>query len=291
MEPHTFAVIGGDMRQVKLASLLAKDGHQVSAFAMEQARPEGVTLAPTLNAAVADAACVVFPLPLSRECRTISTPLSDTVLTISEAFAALTPAQTVCGGRIDADTFALAADHGLTLLDYYAREELVIANAVATAEGAIQVAMDGTPTILTGTNALVLGFGRIGKVLAHRLRALGVHVTVSARKFADLAWITAYGYRGIPTDTLTEHLPGQQLVFNTIPYLILDAARLRRLDPGTTLIDLSSKPGGIDFSAAAALGLKTIWALGLPGEVAPVSAAAMIRDTIYNILSEQGNSL
>jgi len=291
MEPCKFAVIGGDMRQVKLASLLAADGHRVTVFAMEQVRPDGAVPTPTLNAAVANAACVVLPLPLSRECRNVTTPLSDTVLTIGETFSALSPAQIICGGRVDGDTTTLAADHGLTLLDYYAREELVIANAVATAEGAIQVAMEATPTILTGTNALILGFGRIGKVLAHRLRALGVHVTVSARKYADLAWIAAYGYQGIRTDDLAEHLPGQQIIFNTIPHLILDAERLTRLDPDTTLIDLSSKPGGIDFSAASALGLKPIWALGLPGEVAPVSAAAIIRDTIYNILSEQGNTL
>jgi len=279
------------MRQVKLASLLAKDGHQVRAFAVEQVRPDGVTTAHTLNAAVADAACIILPLPLSRECGKVNTPLSDTVLPISQLFATLHPTQTICGGRVDPDAFALAADHGLALLDYYAREELVVANAVATAEGAIQMAMEGTSTILTDTNALVVGFGRIGKVLAHRLRALGVHVTVSARKFADLAWITAYGYQGVHTNTLAEHLPGQQLVFNTVPHLTLDAERLQRLDPDATLIDLSSKPGGIDFSAAAALELKTIWALGLPGKVAPVSAAAIIRDTIYNILSEQGNSL
>lgn len=291
MKAHKFAVIGGDMRQVKLASLLAKDGHQVRAFAMEQARPDGLETALTLNAAVADAACIILPLPLCRECDTVNTPLSDTVLPVSQVFAALHPAQTICGGRIDPDTFALAADHGLPLLDYYAREELVVANAVATAEGAIQVAMEGTPTLLTGTNTLVIGFGRIGKVLAHRLRALGAHVTVSARKFADLAWIDAYGYQSIHTDTLAAHLPGQTLVFNTVPHLVLDAERLRVLDPDVTLIDLSSKPGGIDFSAAAALGRKAIWALGLPGKVAPVSAAAIIRDTIYNILSEQGNNL
>ena len=287
MEQVKFAVIGGDLRQVKLATLLAADGHVVSAFAIDQARPEGATLAASLKAAVKGADCVLLPLPLTRSCNALNTPLSDTVLTTDEVFSALNPNQTICGGRVEEAAHQTAAEHGLTLLDYFTREELVIANAVATAEGAIQVAMESTATILLGSRALVLGFGRIGKVLAHRLRALGVHVTVSARKYADLAWIKAYGYEAIHSDQLDENLNRYEILFNTIPYQVLDAERLGKLDSNTLCIDLASKPGGVDFAAAAALGLKTVWALGLPGEVAPLTAAAIIRDTIYNILSEQ----
>jgi dipicolinate synthase subunit A len=50
----------------------------------------------------------------------------------------------------------------------------------------------------------------------------------------------------------------------------------------------NSVSGGLDFPAAAKLGIKAIWALSLPGEVAPVTSGAIIRDTIYNILREKG---
>ena len=52
------------------------------------------------------------------------------------------------------------------------------------------------------------------------------------------------------------------------------------------MIDLASKPGGIDFDAARELGVNTIWALSLPGKVAPISAGQIICDTIHNILTE-----
>ncbi len=52
-------------------------------------------------------------------------------------------------------------------------------------------------------------------------------------------------------------------------------------------IDLASKPGGVDFGAAEDLGIQTIWALGLPGKVAPESAGAAILDTVFQILTEQ----
>ena len=49
-------------------------------------------------------------------------------------------------------------------------------------------------------------------------------------------------------------------------------------------------PSGVDFEAADALGLTVIWALSLPGKVAPATAGAAIKSTIYNMLREQGQS-
>ena len=45
---------------------------------------------------------------------------------------------------------------------------------------------------------------------------------------------------------------------------------------------------GVDFEKAKEMGIKTIWALSLPGKVAPVTAAGFIRDTVYNIIDELG---
>ena len=53
-------------------------------------------------------------------------------------------------------------------------------------------------------------------------------------------------------------------------------------------MDLASKPGGVDMEAASRLGVRVIWALSLPGKVAPVTAGKIIRDTIYHILNELG---
>ena len=78
------------------------------------------------------------------------------------------------------------------------------------------------------------------------------------------------------------------ILFNTVPVRLLTRTALSLLKPGTPVIDLASKPGGLDFQAASRLGVKAVWALGLPGDVAPVSSGEMIRDTIYNILPEQG---
>lgn len=162
------------------------------------------------------------------------------------------------------------------------------AHAVPTAEGAIQIAMEQLPITLHGARVLVVGFGRVGKLTAHRFRALGARVSVAARKWADLAWAEAYGYAPEHLESLDECLCAYDLVVNTAPAKVLDASRLAQLEPDCLVIDLASRPGGVDMEAAAQLGVRVIWALSLPGKVAPVTAGKILRDTICHILCELG---
>ena len=134
----------------------------------------------------------------------------------------------------------------------------------------------------------LVGYGRIGKILANRLRALGANVTVSARRQSDLAWIEAYGYRPIHTESISEEIDRYDLIFNTVPALVLDWSCLERAKSGCILLELASMPGGIDADAVKEYGLQLVVERGLPGIVAPESAAKYIRDAIYHILNEQG---
>lgn len=162
------------------------------------------------------------------------------------------------------------------------------ANAPPTGEGTIQIAMEELPVTLHGARALILGAGRLGKVLAQQLQGLGVKVTVAARKWSDLAWIETWGCESARSDDLHGHLAGYDLVCNTVPTLLLDRPALEELKAGCLVIDLASAPGGVDFAAAQELGVKVIWALALPGKAAPVTAGRIVRDAIYHILTEEG---
>ena len=72
-----------------------------------------------------------------------------------------------------------------------------------------------------------------------------------------------------------------------MPSLIIDEKILKTLDK-TFIIDLASQPGGVDFKMAEKLGVKTIWALSLPGKVAPDTAGDIILNTVLNIIRERG---
>ena len=283
-----FWVVGGDMRQAKLAELLSADGHTVHTYALEELGPlAGVHAAEDLGEAeLAD--CVVLPLPAAGEGGRLNAPLSGAAHPMEEVLAALRPGQVVCAGRVDPATAALAEGRGLTLHDYFTREELAVANAVPTAEGAIQIAMEELPITLHGARALVIGYGRLGRALAPRLSALGARVSVAARKYAALAWAESFNWGTERIGQLAGWLCGYDLVVNTVPARVLGEAELEELKPDCLVIDLASKPGGVDFAAAARLGRKVVWALSLPGKTAPVTAGRAIQTAIYNILSELG---
>ena len=215
-------------------------------------------------------------------------PLSRLSPPITEVLAPLSPGQMLCGGRVDPVTAALAAERGLTIRDYFAREELAVANAVPTAEGAVQIAMEQLPITIHGARVLVVGFGRVGRALAQRLAALGAKVTVAARRYESLAWAQASGYGAEQTGQLAGWLCGYDLVVNTVPALVLGEAELADLKPDCLVLDLASKPGGVDLEAAGRLGRTVIWALSLPGKVAPVTAGSAIKNTIYHMLHELG---
>ena len=163
---------------------------------------------------------------------------------------------------------------------------MTILNAISTAEGAIQIIMEQTLKTIHGSNILVMGFGRIGKILAKMLHGIGANVYCEARKDSDIAWIEAYGYKKIHLRNLKENVDKFDIIINTIPSMILDRVYLTKINKDCLILDLASDPGGVDREYAKENGIKVIWALSLPGKVAPVTSAEYIKNTLYNIFQE-----
>lgn len=144
--------------------------------------------------------------------------------------------------------------------------------------------MEHLPITIHGSRCLVVGFGRIGKLLSLRLQALGAKVTVSARSPADAALIRALGMQSEVTGPFAKGLDGYDLIVNTVPAPVLGPGELERTREDCLILDLASKPGGVDRSAGKALGRQVIHALSLPGRFAPATAGYLIRDTILDYL-------
>ena len=282
------AVIGGDNRQGYLADALARDGMDVIVNGLEKYPGLHKTkfLSDTVEA-IERADIIILPVPVSHDGVTVNAPYSYSVIYLSDVLAAASPDQLILGGKIDPSLASSLADQGLTGVDYLAREELSIRNAIPTVEGALAIAIKETPVTLFGSKCLVIGYGRLGKVMSARLKDLGAVVTVSARKQADLAWILANGCDPIRTADIYGSLEDYDVIVNTVPALILTRRELQKCRPDTVIIDLASAPGGLDYDAAQQQGVKAIQALSLPGKIAPASAALIIKDTILNIIREE----
>ena len=271
---ETIGFFGGDARMARLAGLFASDGYEVKSWGLA-GMPE------TAPSETAKASRVVLPVPLSEDGR-----LRGTNLPLGELWPRLDPARRVYAGAVPEAERARAESLGLHIVDYFTDEALTVKNAVPTAEGAIAAAMERLPVTLHGTPCLVIGFGRIGKLLARDLSALGAEVGVSARRPGDLAWIGALGYTPLHTEHLSGTLGAYRAVFNTVPAMVLRETLLRELRRDCVLIELASK-SGMDTDAVRLLGLDYVKAGGLPGKVAPETAARAIQETLYRIWEDE----
>ena len=284
-----FAIIGGDLRIVKLAEMLAKEENEVYVYGLEKAIDlkdfKNIKQCDTIKKAIQDVEIVIGPIPFSSNGNTINMPFSGNEVTIREMMHFLNAKVLIAGG-ITPDVYGMANDEYIEIIDIMKREELAVLNTIATAEGTIQLAIENTNKILHGSEVLILGFGRIGKVLARKLAGLSAKVTCASRKDEDLAWIQAYGHKATNINTIGSNLNKFDIIINTVPHIILTEERLKQVKKDCLLIDLASNPGGIDKKTVKDQNLKFVWALSLPGKVAPTTSAEFIKDTIYNIVKE-----
>ena len=280
MVKNTVCIIGGDLRQKKLKELFLKDGYIVNSIGLSE---EEFDLNSLKKADVA-----VFPMPMSFDNIYINAPFSKKQIALREILEKLPDNCFVLGGCMSKNTEEILTKKGLKFADYYEREELIVKNAIPTAEGALEIAFSEMPITIFGAKCLVIGYGRVGKVMAKKLKALEAKVTVSARKYADFAWIEEGGMNGIHTEDLPLFAGDFDLIINTVPAMVLTEEVLKRVRDDALIIDLASKPGGVDFSGAKKMGRNVIWALSLPGKTAPVTSGAIIKEAITNILAETG---
>ena len=258
-----FSVIGEDERQQGAARYLESLGYPVGGASE-----------------VYQADYILLPLPLD--------PDREALAHILEAAR---PGALALGGKISPQVYAQARQAGVEILDYYDREELVVLNVVPTAEGCLEILMREMAVTLWESPILILGYGRVAQGVAQRLAALGARVTVAARNPAARALARSRGLEAVPMEALPGALRENLAVVNTIPALILTEERLEEMKLDCLVVDLASKPGGVDLGAAARQGVRTIQALSLPARCAPETAGRLVAQTVLTMLEEKGEEV
>ncbi len=280
-------ILGGDLRIVFLSKMLAEDGYTIYTYGIENIDYYNCKIikCETIEEMSKYCNCIISGIPFSKDGVYINSPFSSKEILISSVLNDLAN-KTLIAGSIKKELKEEFYKNKIKIIDLMDYESLTILNVIPTVEGAIQVAMENTDFTINDSKCLVLGFGRIAKLLSKRLKDLGANVSCMARKEKDLAWIKAYGYKEIHINNLIENLNKYDIIFNTVPAVILNDEKLKFLkdkNKDVKLIELASKPGGIDIEKAKEYNIKTIEALGLPGKVAPLTTAKYIKQTLKNI--------
>lgn len=284
---NTFTLIGGDLRSVKLANLLQKAGNEVTTYGLEKAQEiksnPNIYIENNLNDAIEKSNIIIAPLPFSKNDEDVMCTFSDKRIKITDLYGKYNE-KIIFGGNISEDIFTNLDSHYKVVYDLMKFETLTILNTISTAEGAIDCIIQNTETIIQGSHILILGFGRVAKTLAYKLKALDAVVTCAARKEVDLAWIKTYGYNSLNINYLNDKFKNFNVIVNTVPHKIVGEDELIQMKEDVLLVDLASKPGGFDFEAVDRLKIRYVWALALPGKVAPLTSAQIIKNCIYEII-------
>ncbi|HEY8416108.1 MAG TPA: NAD(P)-dependent oxidoreductase [Thermaerobacter sp.] len=195
------------------------------------------------------------------------------------------PGALYIGGRPGEALRRALATRGARWHDLLQDEAFAEANALPTAEGAVLRAQLLGRRIIAGQAATVLGFGRCGRALALLLRGMGAAVTVVARRPGQRREAAAQGLEAVPFDDLAGVLERSTLVFNTVPAPVLGREALARLPRGALVIDIASRPGGVDWDAARELGVEAYLELALPARFFPVTAGEILAETVVRVVA------
>ena len=268
---------GGDSRQIGAFYKLKKLGADVMTYNVSKELQEsnGVELKES-DFAYFD--IIILPLPCSKDDIHLNSTFEQKV-SLEEVFSCIRKESRVYGGKLTPYIKGLADRRGIEIFDYLNDEIFSIKNARLTAEAAIELALKHRDRGLFNSDVLVVGFGRIGKCLAHLLKGMGSNVTVAARKPWDRAWIMNFGYNATDITELDEAVKDIEIIFNTVPKWVIEPSVI----PSDALyMELASKPYGMDLEKAKELSKNLLLASSLPGKAFPVAAGEIIAETILN---------
>lgn len=270
---------------IRLAELLSYN-YTVFVFGqekyLEKDTNENIHICENLREAINNSNKIISGVPLTRDEVTVDSPYSDKKIKLENLNFLLDNKIFIAGG-IPVEFYENKTTKNIDLLKI---EELTILNAIPTVEGTIKIAIEETENTIHESNILITGYGRIGKILCDKLWGLGANIFCAAREAENKVWIRENRYIPIKYDEIENYAEKIDIIINTVPSIVIEEKILRRLKKDCIIIDIASLPGGVDKNMAKLYKIKVIRALGLPGKIAPKTAAKYIKEVIENMEEE-----
>lgn len=283
----TIVIIGGDLRQIYMANILYNKGLNILVYGLDNPTLDAnCKKAKSLKDAINTGHIIIGPIPITRDKTHIYSKDEKKDLKISTLIEELHDEQIFIGGNIPALLSQNCISKSIPYFDLMKDEKITILNSIATAEGTIMEAIKNSTRNLHGSKCIILGYGKCATVIAKKLSSLDAKVCICARKSENLASAESFGYDGILLNELMNHISNFEFIINTIPSIILTKEFLEKVSPETTIIDIASSPGGLDYDYAKENNMNAHLCLGLPGKVAPKTSANILVDAILKILKK-----
>lgn len=284
------AVIGGDLRQIYIANHLCENGYSVVVYGTVNSNLlKPIRVATSLSHALNICNVIVCPTPFSKNGSHLFTENEEVAISNTLLEQTLNHNHFVVGGDFPTSFSNYCKFHQIELYDFLKDDSIAIENAVATAEGAIAMAIQSSLTNLSKSHCLVLGFGRCGKILAHKLSGFQTKLTISTRNPSSLSYGHSLGYDVFPLSELKYNLSSFDYIFNTIPSVVLTQDLLTKVSTETTIIDIASAPGGLDYDYVKKNHLNAHLCLGIPGKISPKTTGIILSHALIQKLKERSD--
>ncbi|MGN0351979.1 MAG: dipicolinate synthase subunit DpsA [Roseburia sp.] len=269
-----------DMRQVYLADILNKKGHTVRCLDIRDSRLLKEQIL-KLQDFLPEAEMLILPIPVTK--------LTEQELFMDVLNKKIRNETLVLGGCFPETFTEWMEQRGISYLDFMEDETVVEENSVATAEGAIADVILHSPYNIRESKIIVSGYGKCGKAIAERLQALGARVTILARKRESRKAAKSKGFYAADFAFGPEEAMGANVLINTVPAPVITELIIRELPKDAYLLDIASKPGGIDFQSAKEHGIQAELLLGIPGRYAPMESAYILARAIERFSLRKSN--
>ncbi len=261
-------LIGGDARQIYCAGRLAfEPGFTVRRFALGTEDILGEV-----------APCDVLRLPYYP---ILGVTIAGSVgeygeeVSLSDAMKLIKDGGAVFAGKLGAETTDSLKVRNITVHNWFSDETLTLANAKLIAEGASQIITKNAPGGVSGSKILILGKGRVASACSELFGRMGAEVSLAARSQEH------------PTNFISPEIIAEaDVIVNTIPARVFDEPQLGNVKKGAFILELASKPYGIDFDKARKLEIPAILASGVPGKYTPDEAGRVLAESVLRSLKE-----
>lgn len=281
-----FAILGGDLRYKFLFDMLVSSEKATNVKVFNNFYIDDLHQTKNINELFENTDILICPVPISKDNINLFNPHFENIsIELLISLMKENSINYIMAGAISNQIYQKFSENNISCIDFFDDEKVAVLNAIPTAEAIIQLAIEKSYITIFGSNVLILGYGKCGKILANSMKGLGANVYVTYRKSLDSGYIKASGLKALELYDLQNHLSKFDFIINTIPHVIMDKENLLKVKKDVLILDLSQAPGGIDYIFAEIIGINAIYCPSLPARVAPLTASEIIFDKIISSIS------
>lgn len=182
---------------------------------------------------------VIIPIPFSADGKSVYTPFFKKSVPINIFFENCHSDVRLIGGTIP-ETYSSQKKH---YYDLTKDDEFIKSNLQPTIEGIIQYILNSIEYSISGSKILIIGFGRLGKMLAKHLQTFGAEIAVACSNNDEISVAKDANLYSCTIEQKSDRFD-IDIIVNTVPAHVLTEQELKRISCHTMLIDVASVPGG-----------------------------------------------